>query len=38
MKKLGLPVPPETEINEEVLNTFNTRNIRAVGVPGAAES
>ncbi|MFN3239443.1 MAG: serine hydrolase domain-containing protein [Pseudomonadales bacterium] len=33
-KKLGLPVPPETEVNEEVLGTFNTREIRAVGVPG----
>jgi len=33
-KKLGLPVPPATEVNEEVLNTFNTRDIRAVGVPG----
>ena len=33
-EKLGLPVPPETEVNEEVLNTFNTRDIRAVGVPG----
>ncbi len=33
-EKLGLPVPPETEVNEEVLNTFNTREIRAVGVPG----
>tara|TARA_R110002073_G_scaffold39057_2_gene111629 strand:- start:3836 stop:5011 length:1176 start_codon:yes stop_codon:yes gene_type:complete len=32
--KLGLPVPPATEVNEEVLNTFNTRDIRAVGVPG----
>lgn len=31
---LGMPVPPETEVNEEVLNTFNTREIRAVGVPG----
>lgn len=33
-EKLGLPVPPETEVNEEVLNTFNTREIRAVPVPG----
>jgi len=33
-KKLGLPVPPATEVNEDVLNTFNTRDIRAVGVPG----
>lgn len=33
-KKLGLPVPPATEVNEDVLNTFNTREIRAVGVPG----
>jgi CubicO group peptidase (beta-lactamase class C family) len=33
-EKLGLPIPPETEVNEEVLNTFNTRNIRAVSVPG----
>lgn len=33
-KKLGLPVPAATEVNEDVLNTFNTRDIRAVGVPG----
>ena len=33
-KKLGLPVPPETEVTEDALNNFNTREVRAVGVPG----
>ena len=33
-QKLGLPVPPESEVNEEVLNTFNTRAIREVPIPG----
>jgi CubicO group peptidase (beta-lactamase class C family) len=33
-KTLGLPVPPATEVNEAVLNTFNSREIRAIGVPG----
>ncbi|MFT5046665.1 MAG: CubicO group peptidase (beta-lactamase class C family) [Porticoccaceae bacterium] len=33
--KLGLPVPPETEINEEILLAYNRPDVRAVGVPGA---
>jgi CubicO group peptidase (beta-lactamase class C family) len=32
--RLGLPVPPETEVTEEALLNFNKPEIRAVGVPG----
>jgi len=32
--KLGLPVPPETEVTEEAVLSFNKPEIRAVGVPG----
>ena len=33
-KKLGIPMPPETEVTEEALLAFNTPEVRAVGVPG----
>lgn len=33
-KKLGMPVPPETEVTEEALTRFNEPDVRAVGVPG----
>ncbi len=33
-KKLGMPVPPETEVTEAALLAFNTPEVRAVGVPG----
>lgn len=33
-RKLGMPVPPETEVTEEALLAFNTPEVRAVGVPG----
>ncbi len=33
-KNLGIPVPPESEVTEEILLTFNQPDIRAVGVPG----
>lgn len=32
--KLGLPEPPVTEVTEEALTSFNTREVRAVPVPG----
>jgi CubicO group peptidase (beta-lactamase class C family) len=31
---LGLPMPPETEVTEDVILNFNKPEIRAVGVPG----
>jgi CubicO group peptidase (beta-lactamase class C family) len=33
-KKLGMPVPPETEVTEEALLAFNDPDVQAVGVPG----
>ena len=33
-KKMGIPVPPVTEVTEEALLSFNREEIRAVGVPG----
>ncbi len=33
-RKLGMPVPPETEVTEEALLSFNDPAVRAVGVPG----
>ena len=33
-KKLGMPMPPDTEVTEEALLAFNTPEVRAVGVPG----
>jgi CubicO group peptidase (beta-lactamase class C family) len=33
-KKMGMPVPPETEVNEDTILSFNDPEIRAVGVPG----
>jgi CubicO group peptidase (beta-lactamase class C family) len=33
-KKMGMPVPPETEVTEEAILNFNRPEIRAVGVPG----
>ncbi|MBV1906160.1 MAG: beta-lactamase family protein [Pseudomonadales bacterium] len=33
-KKMGMPVPPENEITEEAILSFNRPEIRAVGVPG----
>lgn len=33
-KKLGMPVPPETEVTEEALLAFNDSEVQAVGVPG----
>ncbi|MGK0222199.1 MAG: CubicO group peptidase (beta-lactamase class C family) [Limisphaerales bacterium] len=32
--KLGMPMPPVTEVTEELLLAFNLPEIRAVGVPG----
>lgn len=32
--RLGLPEPPVTEVTEEALTSFNTAEIRKVGVPG----
>lgn len=33
-KKMGLPVPPDTEVTEEALLAFNRPDVRAIGVPG----
>jgi len=33
-EKMGMPVPPETEVTEEAILNFNRPEIRAVGVPG----
>ena len=33
-KKLGVPVPPVTEVTEEAILAFNRPDVRAVGVPG----
>ena len=33
-KDLGLRVPPETEVTESAILSFNTPEVRAVGVPG----
>ena len=33
-RKMGMPVPPETEVTEEAILRFNDPAIRAVGVPG----
>lgn len=33
-KKMGMPVPPETEVTEEAILGFNRPEVRAVGVPG----
>jgi CubicO group peptidase (beta-lactamase class C family) len=33
-QRLGMPVPPETEVTEEAILNFNRPEIRAVGVPG----
>lgn len=33
-KKMGMPVPPDTEVTEEALLAFNKPEVRAVGVPG----
>ena len=33
-RKLGMPVPPDTEVTEEALLAFNQPDVRAVGVPG----
>lgn len=33
-KKMGMPVPPETEVTEDAILNFNKPEIRAVGVPG----
>jgi CubicO group peptidase (beta-lactamase class C family) len=33
-KQLGMPVPPETEVTEEAIVSFNRPEIQAVGVPG----
>lgn len=32
--KLGMPEPPVTEVTEEALTSFNTAEVREVGVPG----
>lgn len=34
-KKLGMPVPSETEVTEDALLAFNLPDVRAVGVPAA---
>ncbi|MGI9326416.1 MAG: serine hydrolase domain-containing protein [Pseudomonadales bacterium] len=31
---MGMPVPPETEVTEEAITSFNRPEIQAVGVPG----
>ena len=33
-KKLGMPMPPESEVTEGAILSFNNPEIRAVGVPG----
>jgi CubicO group peptidase (beta-lactamase class C family) len=33
-KKMGMPIPPETEVTEEAILGFNRPEVRAVGVPG----
>ncbi len=33
-EKMGMPVPPETEVTEEAILSFNKPEVRAVGVPG----
>ena len=33
-KKMGLPVPPDTEVTEDALLAFNNADVQAVGVPG----
>ena len=33
-KDLGMRVPPETEVTESAILSFNTPEVRAVGVPG----
>ena len=33
-KKLGLPIPPVTEVTEEALTSFNTAEVRKVPTPG----
>lgn len=33
-RKMGMPVPPDTEVTEDAILSFNTPEIRAVGVPG----
>ncbi len=33
-KKLGMPMPPASEVTEEALLVFNKPEVRAVGVPG----
>jgi len=33
-RKMGMPVPPDTEVTEEAILRFNDPAIRAVGVPG----
>jgi CubicO group peptidase (beta-lactamase class C family) len=35
-EKLGLPVPPATEVTEEALSAFNTAEVRASCVPGGS--
>jgi CubicO group peptidase (beta-lactamase class C family) len=32
--KLGMPVPPETEVTEAAILAFNRADVRAIGVPG----
>jgi CubicO group peptidase (beta-lactamase class C family) len=33
-EKLGMPMPPETEVTEDAILNFNKPEVRAVGVPG----
>jgi CubicO group peptidase (beta-lactamase class C family) len=33
-EKLGFPVPPETEVTEEMIQNFNGTSVREAGVPG----
>ena len=33
-RKMGMPVPPETEVTEAAILNFNKPQVRAVGVPG----
>ena len=33
-KEMGFPVPPETEVTEDAILSFNERDVRASGIPG----
>ena len=33
-KEMGFPIPPETEVTEDAILSFNERDVRASGIPG----